>query len=1287
MFKTKFSSSNSGFDTQVDTYKVLKGEDGFSPIVQVVETSEGHRIIITDKNQTQIFEVQDGEQGPQGYTGPQGIPGTATRTRINPVTLYWEYALVQGAEEPKEDEWITSDIKAQGPQGIQGEQGLQGIQGEKGDKGDPGDKGEKGDVGPQGKQGEQGSQGLRGPIGETGPVGPAGPQGNTGPMGTGIDSIQQTTISEENEGTNVVTVQLTNGDTSRFYIKNGTQGPIGPQGPQGPQGKQGEAGAAGQKGDTGEKGDKGDTGPVGPKGDQGEKGDKGDQGPQGADGKDGKDGTNGIHATHSWNGTVLTITSASGTSSADLRGEQGIQGIQGVKGDTGEPFFISKIYNSIQEMNEDYDSAEVKVGQFVLIETGDVNDEDNAKLFVKGKLAYEFLTDLSGAQGLRGPQGPEGPQGVQGPKGATGNGISSIVKTSTTGLVDTYTITYTSGTVSTFTVTNGAQGIQGIQGEKGEDGHTPVITIQNGKWYIDGVDSGVLAEGLKGETGNGISSIQKTNTNGLVDTYTITMTDRSIKTFTVTNGKNGEDGKSAYEYAKEGGYTGTEAEFAQLLGDINSGASSSVASVNGKTGDVTLTASDVGAIPTSRKVNGKALSADITLSATDVSADASGTASAEISTHNSNSSAHNDIRLLIENLSTRLNSIADSDDTTLDQMSEIVSYIKNNKDLIDAITTSKVNVSDIINNLTTNVANKPLSAAQGVAIKALIDAIVVPTKLSQLTNDSGFITSYTETDPTVPAWAKEPTKPSYTKSEVGLGSVDNVKQYSASNPPPYPVTKVNNKTGDIILSAADVGADASGTASSVVSTHNASTSAHADIRSAIDSKANKSEGIFFIQGTGTTDATNKVSTWTGTSDRITEYYDGLTIRYKIGVAGQTTTTLNINGLGAKPIYLFNTTKVTTQFPVNSIINLIYHADLNSGCWMCSDYDSNTNTYQRVYETSSNNEYAITTRYNITDGSTYYAEYGRYTNGVTLNPSTNTITATAFKGKLTGNADTATKATQDASGNVIADTYETKADATTKINNINTKISQLSSEIEDLSLEIPVKGIHYWTPTDQESIVQQVIVALGTPVFGRVDADNNIILTGELADGAYTVKYESAKGEHIEIGSISLTTLINQIPISTDTDGSIYNTTGYLAGKRINSSGAVADLDSSSASKKPFVTGFIPCKQGDIIRLKNCYIPANNGNLWGNTSDSTNVFGSGFWGIRNGLYNASKAKEQVFSWGDLADGKTTIVSDYSVSNDRYSQFKIACSGVSYIRLTLATDTSPADAILTVNQEID
>ena len=127
-----------------------------------------------------------------------------------------------------------------------------------------------------------------------------------------------------------------------------------------------------------------------------------------------------------------------------------------------------------------------------------------------------------------------------------------------------------------------------------------------------------------------------------------------------------------------------------------------------------------------------------TYTASEVGADTIGTSESKVSEHNVSDAAHNDIRLLVQGLMERLNALADSDDTTLDQMSEVVAYIKSNKSLIDAITTSKVNVSDIIDNLVTNVSNKPLSAAQGVALKALIDAIAVPTKLSELENDSGY---------------------------------------------------------------------------------------------------------------------------------------------------------------------------------------------------------------------------------------------------------------------------------------------------------------------------------------------------------------------------------------------------------------------------------------------------------------------------------------------------------------------------------------------------------------------
>lgn len=96
--------------------------------------------------------------------------------------------------------------------------------------------------------------------------------------------------------------------------------------------------------------------------------------------------------------------------------------------------------------------------------------------------------------------------------------------------------------------------------------------------------------------------------------------------------------------------------------------------------------------------------------------------------------------------------------------------------------------------------------------------------------------------------------------------------------------------------------------------------------------------IPFIIGTGTT-----AGTWLGSLENLTAYYDGLMFLYKPSVAGASTTTLNINSLGAKTVYVNNTTKLTTHFPANQPIVLVYSASQNSGCWMCVDnyYASNT----------------------------------------------------------------------------------------------------------------------------------------------------------------------------------------------------------------------------------------------------------------------------------------------------------------------------------------------------------
>ena len=89
-------------------------------------------------------------------------------------------------------------------------------------------------------------------------------------------------------------------------------------------------------------------------------------------------------------------------------GDTGPQGIPGVKGDTGEPFAIARTYPSIADMNDGYDSDGVRVGSFVVIDTGNINDEDNAKLFLRVRRRIPTLQtcrayrEFGGRRGRRG---------------------------------------------------------------------------------------------------------------------------------------------------------------------------------------------------------------------------------------------------------------------------------------------------------------------------------------------------------------------------------------------------------------------------------------------------------------------------------------------------------------------------------------------------------------------------------------------------------------------------------------------------------------------------------------------------------------------------------------------------------------------------------------------------------------------------------------------------------------------------------------------------------------------
>lgn len=178
----------------------------------------------------------------------------------------------------------------------------------------------------------------------------------------------------------------------------------------------------------------------------------------------------------------------------------------------GDAFVIVKTYPSIQAMQDDYNNPEVKTGQFVMIDTGDVENEEDSRLYLKGDTEWKFISDLSGAQGIqglsayqvavqhgfegteaewlislkgeKGETGPKGDKGDTGEKGATGErGPQGL---------------------------QGERGLQGIQGEQGEQGIQGPVGPKGekgdqGERGPQGPQGQIGPQGPKGDTGSGLN--------------------------------------------------------------------------------------------------------------------------------------------------------------------------------------------------------------------------------------------------------------------------------------------------------------------------------------------------------------------------------------------------------------------------------------------------------------------------------------------------------------------------------------------------------------------------------------------------------------------------------------------------------------------------------------------------------------------------------------------------------------------------------------------------------------
>lgn len=153
---------------------------------------------------------------------------------------------------------------------------------------------------------------------------------------------------------------------------------------------------------------------------------------------------------------------------------------------------------------------------------------------------------------------------------------------------------------------------------------------------------------------------------------------------------------------------------------------------------------------------------------------------------------------------------------------------------------------------------------------------------------------------------------------------------------------------------------------------------------------------------------------------------------------------------------------------------------------------------------------------------------------------------------------------------------------------------------------PVKGTDYWTTEDKAAIVGDILEILDASAAARVivDTDNNITLSGDLADGTYTLKYENADGSTTKICELTISggtgegggtdepdtpTYTNLVPTAlTHTDlSTVFNGVGYMNGAYASSSSPYYGSDSATVC-----TGVIPTAGGDVFYIKGITIDAS-----------------------------------------------------------------------------------------------
>jgi hypothetical protein len=283
---------------------------------------------------------------------------------------------------------------------------------------------------------------------------------------------------------------------------------------------------------------------------------------------------------------------------------------------------------------------------------------------------------------------------------------------------------------------------------------------------------------------------------------------------------------------------------------------------------------------------------------------------------------------------------------------------------------------------------------------------------------------------------------------------------------------------------------------------------------------------------------------------------------------------------------------------------------------------------------------------------------------------------------------------------------------------------------------PVKGTDYFTEADKVEIVQRVIESLGgNPIFGIVDENNNIVVSGDLPDGTYSVKYEMENGTKLNIGNLVIDTNVYYTVTNTLTQctsnnsatkavkGGSYSATitaksGYelksivvkmggtdisstaVSGGKITISNVTGNIVITAVAEEVQVSytnladptssdwwvdsrigsdGTVRSEPG--YHVTNFIGPLNNG-------DVIRVKGMDFVtsAKASGTYKSDKTLHGSYGTINLSTGGATVTSDKTVTTTGL-QFTNIISDIIYWRFVGKLNGTANDVIITINEPID